>query len=109
MTRRLEEQGGPAGERRSVGTPAYLAPEQIEGGPVDGRTDGYSLGCLLHECLTGEAPFAHGSRLAVAWAHLEEEPPSVRARRPDLPEAIDGVIGKAMARIPTSAIRRAPR
>ena len=100
LTRRLEEQGGPAGERRSVGTPAYLAPEQIEGGPVDGRTDGYSLGCLLYECLTGEAPFAHGSRLAVAWAHLEEEPPSARQRRPELPAAIDPVIHKAMAKTP---------
>ena len=100
LTRRLDEQGGPAGESRSVGTPAYLAPEQIEGGPVDGRTDVYSLGCLLYECLTGEAPFARGSRLAVAWAHLEEEPPSASERRPELPEAIDAVIRKAMAKEP---------
>ena len=81
LTRRLEEQG-PAGEGRSVGTPAYLAPEQIEGGQVDGRADVYSLGCLLYECLTGEPPFAHGSRLAVAWAHLEEEPPRVTSVAP---------------------------
>ena len=98
LTRRLDEQGGPAGEGRSVGTPAYLAPEQIEGGPVDGRADVYSLGCLLYECLTGETPFARGSRLAVAWAHLEEEPPSASERRPELPEAIDAVIRKAMAK-----------
>ena len=83
-----------------MGTPAYLAPEQIEGGPVDGRADVYSLGCLLYECLTGEAPFARGSRLAVAWAHLEEEPPSASERRPELPEAIDAVIRKAMAKEP---------
>ena len=100
LTRRLDEQGGPAGEGRSVGTPAYLAPEQIEGGPVDGRADVYSLGCLLYECLTGETPFARGSRLAVAWAHLEEEPPSASERRPELPEAIDAVIRKAMAKEP---------
>jgi hypothetical protein len=100
LTRRLDEQGGPAGEGRSVGTPAYLAPEQIEGGSIDGRTDVYSLGCLLYECLIGEAPFAGGSRLAVAWAHLEEEPPSASARRPELPEAIDAVIRKAMAKEP---------
>jgi Protein kinase domain len=100
LTRRLDEQGGPAGEGRSVGTPAYLAPEQIEGGPVDGRADVYSLGCLLYECLTGETPFAHGSRLAVAWAHLEEEPPSASSRHPELPEAIDAVIRKAMAKEP---------
>jgi hypothetical protein len=100
LTRRLEEQGGPASEGRSVGTPAYFAPEQIEGGAVDGRTDVYSLGCLLYECLTGEAPFARGSKLAVAWAHLEEEPPSASDRRPELPEAIDAVIRKAMAKEP---------
>ncbi|HEU5211579.1 MAG TPA: serine/threonine-protein kinase, partial [Gaiellaceae bacterium] len=101
LTRRLDEQqGAAAGDRRSVGTPAYLAPEQIEGAPVDGRTDVYSLGCLLHECLTGQAPFGRGSRLAVAWAHLEEEPPSARARRPELPEAIDVVIRRAMEKEP---------
>jgi hypothetical protein len=100
LTRRLDEQGGPAGEGRSVGTPAYLAPEQIEGGSIDGRADVYSLGGLLYECLTGEAPFARGSPLAVAWAHLEEEPPSASERRPELPEAIDAVIRKAMAKVP---------
>ena len=100
LTRRLEEQGAQAGEGRSVGTPSYLAPEQIEGGPVDGRADVYSLGCLLYECLTGETPFARDSRLAVAWAHLEEEPPSASERRPELPEAIDAVIRKAMAKEP---------
>ncbi len=100
LTRRLDEDGGSAAEQRSVGTPAYLAPEQIEGGPVDGRTDIYALGCLLYECLTRETPFVRDSRLAVAWAHLEEEPPRVSDRRPELPEAIDMVIRKAMAKEP---------
>jgi YVTN family beta-propeller protein len=100
LTRRLDEEVGPAGEQRFVGTPAYLAPEQIEGGVIDGRTDVYSLGCLLYECLTGETPFVRGSRLAVAWAHLEEEPPRASDRRPELPQAIDAVICKAMAKEP---------
>jgi YVTN family beta-propeller protein len=100
LTRRLDEQSGAVGEQRFVGTPAYLAPEQIEGGPIDGRTDVYTLGCLLFECLTGETPFVRDSRLAVAWAHLEEEPPRASDRRPELPQAIDGVIGKAMAKEP---------
>jgi DNA-binding beta-propeller fold protein YncE len=100
LTRRVDEQGGPAGEGRSVGTPAYLAPEQIEGETVDGRADVYSLGCVLYECLTGETPFVRGSRLAVAWAHLEEEPPRSSDRRPELPEAIDAAIRKAMAKTP---------
>jgi YVTN family beta-propeller protein len=100
LTRRLDEQGGAAGEHRFVGTPAYLAPEQIEGGPIDGRTDVYTLGCLLFECLTGETPFVRDSRLAVAWAHLEEEPPRASDRRPELRQAIDAVIRKAMAKEP---------
>jgi hypothetical protein len=94
--RRLEE----GAEDRSAGTPAYLAPEEIEGLPVDGRADVYSLGCLLFECLTGEAPFTRDSRLALAWAHLEEEPPAATAQNSDLPSAIDAVLAKALAKAP---------
>jgi DNA-binding beta-propeller fold protein YncE len=100
LTRRLEEQGLRGGEGRSLGTPTYLAPEQIEDRPVDGRADVYSLGCLVYECLTGGPPFARGSRLAVAWAHLEEDPPNASERKSGLPEAIDPVIRKAMAKEP---------
>ena len=105
LTRRLEEKGARAGEGRSVGTPAYLAPEQIEGERVDGRADVYSLGCVLYECLTGEAPFVHDSRLAVAWAHLEEGPPSATERGSDLPEAIDAVLRGAMTKSPDERYR----
>jgi hypothetical protein len=100
LTRRLEEQGTQAGEGRSVGTPAYLAPEQIEGKPVDGRADVYALGCLLYECLTGSVPFHRTSRLAAAWAHLEAEPPTASKERPELPVALDAVIAKALAKEP---------
>jgi serine/threonine-protein kinase len=100
LTRRLEEQGLQAGDGRSVGTPAYLAPEQIEGKPVDGRADVYSLGCLLFECLTGSVPYRRTSRLAAAWAHLEEEPPSASELGSNLPEALDAVIRKALAKDP---------
>jgi hypothetical protein len=100
LTRRLEEQGSQAGEGQSIGTPAYIAPEQIEGNSVDGRADVYSLGCVLFECLTGHAPFPRDSPLAVAWAHLEEEPPSASEISPELPEAIDAVLDKAMAKEP---------
>jgi DNA-binding beta-propeller fold protein YncE len=60
----------------------------------------YSLTCLLYECLTAEAPFSSGSRLGVAWAHLEEEPPSASSRNNELPGAIDAVIAKGMAKEP---------
>jgi YVTN family beta-propeller protein len=100
LTRRLEEQGAQAGEGRSVGTPAYLAPEQIEGTQVDGRADVYSLGCVLFECLTGSVPYRRTSRLAAAWAHLEEKPPSASEIGSNLPTAIDAVIHRALAKDP---------
>jgi hypothetical protein len=98
LTRILDDERAAPDEDRFVGTPAYLAPEQLEGGPLDGRADVYSLGCVSFECLTGEPVFVRGSRLAVAWAHLEEEPPRPSSRRAGLPEAIDGVTGRALAK-----------
>jgi eukaryotic-like serine/threonine-protein kinase len=67
LTRRLDDGWSEAGLDRSIGTPAYLAPEQLEARPVDGSADVYSLGCVLYECLTGEPVFPHASRLALAW------------------------------------------
>jgi tRNA A-37 threonylcarbamoyl transferase component Bud32 len=83
-----------------LGTPAYVAPEQIEGLPVDARTDIYALGCLFFECLTGAPPFARDSKLALGWAHLEEEPPRASTSNPDLPAAIDNVLKRALAKAP---------
>jgi streptogramin lyase len=99
LTRRFAD-GHTSVDARSLGTPAYLAPEQIEGEAVDGRADVYSLGCLLYESLTGVPPFEAPSRLAVAWAHLEEEPPRASRRNARLPEPLDDVIRKAMAKDP---------
>jgi hypothetical protein len=98
LTRRLDEHGPRIAEERSVGTPAYVAPEVIEGRAVDGRADVYSLGCLLYECLIGVPPFTAGSRLAIAWAHLEETPPRASGRNAALPEAFDAVVRKALAK-----------
>ena len=58
-----------------LGTIDYVAPEQIEGRPVDGRADVYSLGCVAFECLTGRVPFARENDAAVLWAHMKDEPP----------------------------------
>jgi len=80
-----------------LGTVEYAAPEQIEGGPVDARTDVYALGCVLYECLTGSPPFTHGTEHAVLHAHLVDPPPAVTRVRPELPQALDGVIATAMA------------
>jgi Protein kinase domain len=92
LTRRLSEQAPAFDAGLSLGTPAYVAPEQIEGKEVDGRADQYSLACLLHECLTGEPPFKRGSEAATLFAHLEEEPPAA----PGLEE----VMARALAKSP---------
>ena len=81
-----------------LGTFEYAAPEQIEGKEVDGRTDIYALGCVLYECLTGEAPFAAETEGSVIHAHLVEPAPKVTTKRPDLPAAINNVIATAMAK-----------
>ena len=83
-----------------VGTIHYVAPEQIEGGRVDARTDIYSLGCLVYHCLSGELPFARDTDVAVIYAHLSEEPPRLTSVRPELPGGMDAVIAKALEKAP---------
>jgi serine/threonine-protein kinase len=82
------------------GTPNYIAPEQIQGREIDGRTDQYALACTAFELLTDRPPFERDQDLAVIWAHLSEQPPSVRERWPGLPAAVDQVFAKAMAKRP---------
>ena len=88
------------GDRNLVGTIAYISPEQIEGSAIDARADVYSLGCMLFECLTGQAPFARESELAAVYAHMNEEPPLASEVRPGVPAAFDAVIVTAMAKAP---------
>jgi YVTN family beta-propeller protein len=83
-----------------LGTIDYVAPEQIQGGAIDGRTDIYALTCMLHECLTASRPFPKDSELAVINGHLNEPPPRPSKLRPDLPAAIDGVVATGMAKSP---------
>jgi serine/threonine-protein kinase len=83
-----------------VGTVAYAAPEQIEGGSLDGRADVYALGCLFYECLTGSPPFERDEEVAVMHAHLLDPPPLVTSRRPSLPQQLDHVVARAMAKSP---------
>ena len=81
-----------------LGTADYVAPEQIEGRSVDGRTDEYALGCMLFECLTGARPYRRDATFAVLYAHLHEPPPRPTEMRPELPPAFDEVVGRAMAK-----------
>jgi tRNA A-37 threonylcarbamoyl transferase component Bud32/CheY-like chemotaxis protein len=83
-----------------VGTIHYIAPEQIEGGHVDARTDVYSLACLLFHCLVGDIPFSRDTDVAVIYAHLSEPPPKPSDLRPELPPGLDAVIAKALDKSP---------
>jgi ABC-type branched-subunit amino acid transport system substrate-binding protein/DNA-binding beta-propeller fold protein YncE len=78
---------------RVVGTLDYLAPEQIRGDPVDGRTDVYALGCVLYECLAGAPPFRRPTEAEILWAHMQEQPAPLRGY-----PRLDPVLRKALAK-----------
>jgi serine/threonine protein kinase len=91
-----------------VGTVDYAAPEQIEGLPLDARTDVYALGCVLYECLAGRPPYDREAEVAVMHAHLAEPPPKLLSVRPELPPALDRVIAMAMAKSKDDRFSRCP-
>lgn len=100
LTKRAASQSGVTGTGQFVGTLDYAAPEQFQGSALTPRTDIYSLGCVLYECLTGHPPFLRDSDAAVMYAHLMEAPPRLTDERPDLPSVLDGVVSRAMAKNP---------
>ena len=83
-----------------VGTLDYMAPEQIEARPVDGRADLYALACAAFEMLSGALPFRRDQDLGRVFAQLSQAPPALTARRPDLPPAVDQVLARALAKSP---------
>jgi serine/threonine protein kinase len=99
LTRHTSSAAGLTKTGQWVGTLDYVAPEQIEGRPIDARADVYALGCVLYESLTGEVPFNEDSE-AVMYAHLNEPAPAPRKKVPDLPSEIDDVIDRALAKNP---------
>ncbi len=96
-----------AGDRKltksgiGLGTPDYMAPEQGQGLPVDGRADLYSLGCMLHEMATGRVPFEADSGMAVVVKHITEPPRPPREINPRLPLAVEQVILRALEKDPS--------
>jgi serine/threonine-protein kinase len=83
-----------------VGTIEYVAPEQIRGKKLDGRSDIYALGCIVFECLSGVVPFDRDSAVSLMYAHLEEPPPRLTEHSPGLPGELDDVIRIALAKSP---------
>ncbi|MEZ0069776.1 hypothetical protein ABIA32_005823 [Streptacidiphilus sp. MAP12-20] len=83
-----------------VGTADYLSPEQARGEPVDARTDLYSVGCLLHELLTGEPPLTAATPLDTIWRRIREDAPAPSLLAPALSPAVDALVARALARDP---------
>ena len=81
-----------------VGTVDYVAPEQVEGGSVDARTDVYSLACVYYHLLTGQVPFDKPTEMAKLYAHVHENPPRASDVVPGIPGAVDDVIWRGMAK-----------
>jgi serine/threonine-protein kinase len=81
-----------------LGTPEFMSPEQLRGKPLDPRTDVYSLTLMTYEMLTGKLPFEGKNQQEMMIARLRSDPISIRTRRPDIPEAVDAVLTKGMAR-----------
>jgi serine/threonine-protein kinase len=81
-----------------LGTSDYIAPEQARGAPVEPQTDVYSLAIVLYELLTGEVPFSGDNFVAVAMRHVNEPPPHVVDKRPDVPLRLDDALQRAMAK-----------
>jgi Flp pilus assembly protein TadD/predicted Ser/Thr protein kinase len=104
---RLREPGraGLTSAGMMMGTPEYMAPEQIEGGEPSERTDVYALGIVLYEMLTGVAPFAGPTVSAVFSQQLQQRPSPVTGIRSNIPPALEGVIMKALEKQPDSRQR----
>ncbi|EMF26367.1 protein kinase domain-containing protein [Streptomyces pseudogriseolus] len=83
-----------------VGTPQYLSPEQALGRGVDARSDLYSVGIMLFQLVTGRLPFDADSPLAIAYAHVQEEPPVASSINRSLPPAVDALITRALKKNP---------
>ena len=90
-----------------VGTATYLSPEQAQGVEVDQRSDVYSLGMVMYEMLTGEAPFRGDNPLAIAYKQRHEVPPPPSAINPAVPAQLDGIVGRAMSLDPNQRQRSA--
>jgi serine/threonine-protein kinase len=100
IARSLDMQHGMTQTGTVLGTSDYIAPEQAQGQRVDEHTDIYSLGVVLYELLTNEVPFPGENFVAVAMRHINEPPPPIRDKRPDVPPRVEAAIHRAMAKNP---------
>lgn len=85
-----------------VGTPAYMAPEQLRGEPIDQRADIYGMGVILYQMVTGELPFDSdsGDVISIIYQHLEKQPPAPHELNPNVPTEVEAIILKALQKNP---------
>jgi eukaryotic-like serine/threonine-protein kinase len=100
IARSLDVERGMTQTGTVLGTSNYIAPEQASGRPVDAHTDVYSLGVVLFELLTGEVPFPGENFVAVAMKHINEQPPSLVEKRPDVPLRLAAAVDRALEKDP---------
>jgi len=91
----------------TVGTPLYMSPEQVQGRPLDHRSDLYSLGLTFYQMLAGFPPFRGEGSLAVALKHVHEQPVELAVHRPDLPAELTGLVMRLLAKDPAGRPQRA--
>src|SRR6185295_139960 len=90
-----------------LGTPNYMAPEQIKGTPVDGRSDIFSLGICLYECLTHRKPFGGDSLTSISYKIVHEPFPPLGEINPQIPEGFEEVVTRCLAKDPAKRFQRA--
>jgi len=95
------------GVNMTIGTPQYLSPEQAQGRPLDARLDFYALGVTLFKAATGEVPFSSSDWFELARMHVEDAPPSLRKKRPELSKRFERVVMKCLAKHPDDRYRDA--
>jgi serine/threonine-protein kinase len=107
IAKALHESAGLTRTGMSIGTPEYMAPEQIQGQKVDGRTDIYALGIVLYEMLVGWAPFGATTPVAALYKQVNEPPPPLRQANINVPTWLEAVVNKALAKSPAERYQNA--
>jgi serine/threonine-protein kinase len=105
IARWVDDPSGLTATNMTVGTVSYAAPEQLMGGPLDGRADQYALAATAFHLLTGSPPFQNSNPAVVISQHLNAAPPNIADRRPEL-AALDPVLAKALAKEPANRYER---
>ena len=95
------------GVNMTIGTPQYLSPEQAQGRALDQRVDFYALGVTLFKAATGEVPFAASDWFELARMHVEQPPPGLRKKRPELSKRFERIVLKCLAKHPDDRYRDA--